>query len=206
MLRRGPDRLLRGFFPALFERARDRARRRSSVTRSGARWHSRSRSSSPSLVERLVLVAPAGLGDSAPWWWHAISGRWINWPALAETTQSRCAARGEGGVADSCEERLVHDTRAMGEVIDHFVHLHGGPRELQAPDRHRPVADGRATRATCSTRSAALEMPGAGAVGNEDRLTPAGHADAFGQAVPHARGQGARRTAGTIRSSSCRRA
>ena len=29
------------------------------------------------------------------------------------------------------EERLVHDTRAMGEVIDHFVHLHGGPRELK---------------------------------------------------------------------------
>ena len=33
-------------------------------------------------MARLVLVAPAGLGDSAPWWWHAISGRWINWPAL----------------------------------------------------------------------------------------------------------------------------
>ncbi len=29
----------------------------------------------PARVDRLVLIAPAGLGDNAPWWWHAMAGR-----------------------------------------------------------------------------------------------------------------------------------
>ncbi len=28
----------------------------------------------PELVERLGLVAPAGLGSAPPWWWHLLSG------------------------------------------------------------------------------------------------------------------------------------
>ena len=83
------------------------------------------------LVDRLVLVAPAGLGDSAPWWWHAISGRWVNWPALLRLPNPVAKPAVKAALRGFLEERLVHDTRAMGEVIDHFVHLHGGPRELK---------------------------------------------------------------------------
>ena len=29
----------------------------------------------PDAVDRLGLIAPAGLGQSAPWWWQAVAGR-----------------------------------------------------------------------------------------------------------------------------------
>ena len=118
----------------------------------------------PSRVERLVLIAPAGLGDQAPWWWHAIAGRWINWPALLRLPNPVARPAVKAALRGFLEDRLVHDTRAMGEVIDHFVHLHGGPHEL----RHL-IDTGRALMAgytgTLLARSAELEAPGADAVG-----------------------------------------
>ena len=72
-----------------------------------------------------------GSATSAPWWWHAISGRWINWPALLRLPNPVAKPAVKAALRGFLEERLVHDTRAMGEVIDHFVHLHGGPRELR---------------------------------------------------------------------------
>ncbi len=139
----------------------------------------------PSLVERLVLVAPAGLGDNAPWWWHAISGRWVNWPALLRLPNPVARPAVKAALRNFLEERLVHDTRAMGEVIDHFVHLHGGPREL----RHL-IETGRSLMAGYTgellARSATLEMPVLVLWGSEDRLTPADHAQAFAEVVPHA--------------------
>ena len=139
----------------------------------------------PSLVDRLVLVAPAGLGDSAPWWWHAISGRWINWPALLKLPNPVAKPAVKAALRGFLEERLVHDTRAMGEVIDHFVHLHGGPRQLK-----HLIDTGRSLMAGYTgdllDRSASLEMPVLVLWGSEDRLTPSEHAEAFGATVPHA--------------------
>jgi pimeloyl-ACP methyl ester carboxylesterase len=140
----------------------------------------------PSRVERLVLIAPAGLGDHAPWRWHAISVHWINWPALLKLPNPVARPAVKAALRGFLEDRLVHDTRAMGEVIDHFVHLHGGPHEL----RHL-IDTGRALRAgytgTLLTRSAELEAPVLMLWGREDRLAPAEHAEAFARTVPHAR-------------------
>ena len=140
----------------------------------------------PSRVERLVLIAPAGLGDHAPWWWHAISGSWINWPALLKLPNPVARPAVKAALRGFLEDRLVHDTRAMGEVIDHFVHLHGGPREL----RHL-IDTGRALMAgytgTLLARSAELEAPVLMLWGREDRLAPAEHAEAFAATVAHAR-------------------
>jgi pimeloyl-ACP methyl ester carboxylesterase len=136
-------------------------------------------------VDRLVLVAPAGLGDSAPWWWHAITGRWVNWPALLRLPNPVGRPAVKAALRGFLEERLVHDTRAMSEVIDHFVHLHGGPRELR-----RLIETGRSLMAGYNgellARSAALQIPVLVLWGSEDRLTPAEHAHAFAKAVPHA--------------------
>lgn len=139
----------------------------------------------PERVERLVLIAPAGLADHAPWWWHAISGRWINWPVLLKLPNPVARPAVKAALRNFLEDRLVHDTRAMGEVIDHFVQLHGGPREL----RHL-IDTGRALMAgytgTLLAGSAELEAPTLMLWGREDRLAPAEHAEAFGQTVPHA--------------------
>jgi 4,5:9,10-diseco-3-hydroxy-5,9,17-trioxoandrosta-1(10),2-diene-4-oate hydrolase len=139
----------------------------------------------PSLVDRLVLVAPAGLGDSAPWWWHAISGRWINWPALLKLPNPVAKPAVKAALRGFLEERLVHDARAMGEVIDHFVHLHGGPRQLKhLIDTGKALMGG--YTGELLAQSASLEMPVLVLWGSEDRLTPSQHAHAFAEAVPHA--------------------
>jgi pimeloyl-ACP methyl ester carboxylesterase len=142
----------------------------------------------PARVERLVLIAPAGLGEHAPWWWHAISGRWVNWPALLRLPNPVARPAVKTALRSFLEDRLVHDTRAMGEVIDHFVHLHGGPREL----RHL-IETGRALMAgytgTLLTRSAELSAPVLMLWGREDRLAPSEHAQAFGRVVRDAQVQ-----------------
>jgi pimeloyl-ACP methyl ester carboxylesterase len=172
------------FFPALFEEL--------DIKRAAFVGHSLGGAmaltvalQAPSLVDRLVLVAPAGLGDSAPWWWHAISGRWVNWPALLRLPNPVGRPAVKAALRGFLEERLVHDTRAMNEVIDHFVHLHGGPRELK-----QLIEAGRSLMAGYTgellARSASLEMPVMVLWGAEDRLTPADHADAFAQVVRHA--------------------
>jgi pimeloyl-ACP methyl ester carboxylesterase len=140
----------------------------------------------PSRVERLVLIAPAGLGDRAPWWWHAIAGRWINWPALLRLPNPVARPAVKAALRSFLEDRLVHDTRAMGEVIEHFVHLHGGPRELRhLIDTGRALMSG--YTGTLLARSAELDAPVLMLWGREDRLAPAEHAQAFGQTVGHAR-------------------
>jgi pimeloyl-ACP methyl ester carboxylesterase len=140
----------------------------------------------PARVERLVLIAPAGLGDHAPWWWHAISGRWINWPALLRLPNPVARPAVKAALRGFLEDRLVHDTRAMGDVIDHFVHLHGGPRELRRLiDTGRALMEG--YTGTLLARSAELRMPVLMMWGSEDRLAPAEHAHDFGRVVSHAR-------------------
>jgi pimeloyl-ACP methyl ester carboxylesterase len=140
----------------------------------------------PARVERLALIAPAGLGDQAPWWWHAIAGRWINWPVLLRLPNPVARPAVKAALRGFLQERLVHDARAMGEVIDHFVHLHGGPRELRhLIDTGRALITG--YDGTLLTRSAELDLPVLLVWGNEDRLVPAAHAQAFGRAVPQAR-------------------
>ena len=137
-------------------------------------------------MERLVLIAPAGLGDHAPWWWHAIAGRWINWPTLLQLPNPVARPAVKAALRSFLEDRLVHDTRAMGEVIDHFVHLHGGPRELRhLIDTGRALMPG--YTGTLLARSAELDAPVLMLWGREDRLAPAAHADAFGRTVSHAR-------------------
>jgi pimeloyl-ACP methyl ester carboxylesterase len=140
----------------------------------------------PTSVEQLVLVAPAGLGDQAPWWWHAIAGRWINWPALLRLPNPVARPAVKAALRGFLQERLVHDARAMGDVIDHFVHLHGGPRELRhLIDTGRALITG--YDGTLLERSGELDIPVLMVWGSEDRLVPAAHAHAFGRVVPHAR-------------------
>ena len=64
----------RDFFPRSSTRSASRASR-SSATRSAARSRSARRSSGPTRVDRLALIAPAGLGPGAPWWWQAMAGQ-----------------------------------------------------------------------------------------------------------------------------------
>ena len=84
----------------------------------------------PSAVDRLVLVAPAGLGDSPPWWWHAIAGTYVNWQAMLMLPNPLAKGVIRGTMRSFLKQRLVHDTRQLEHLIEEFVDKHGGRREL----------------------------------------------------------------------------
>jgi len=139
----------------------------------------------PDVVERLALIAPAGLGDRAPWWWHAAAGRPVNWAAFLRLPNPLAGRAIRSGLRSFLEERLMHDARRLEDVIDHFVALHGGRRQLEgllAAGRSLiPGYDG-----TLIRRAGELECPVTVIWGREDRLAPVAHAAAFEAAVPHA--------------------
>jgi pimeloyl-ACP methyl ester carboxylesterase len=140
----------------------------------------------PRRVDRLVLIAPAGLGAGAPWWWHAIAGRYVNWAALLRLPNPLAGRAIRAGLRGFLEERLVYDRRRLGGMIDHFVDLYGGRRELETL-----LAAGRSLipgyTGTLIQRAAGLGHPVTVIWGREDRLAPVKHARAFEATVPHAR-------------------
>src|SRR3954452_3085286 len=85
----------------------------------------------PQAVSGLALIAPAGLGGGAPWWWHAVAGRPINWAALLRLPNPLAGQAIRAGMRGFLEERLLYDARRLEDVIDHFVALHGGRRQLE---------------------------------------------------------------------------
>ena len=140
----------------------------------------------PESVARLALIAPAGLGEGAPWWWHAVAGRPVNWAALLKLPNPLAGQAIRAGLRGFLEERLLYDARRLEEVIDHFVALHGGRQPLE-----RLLSTGRALipgyDGRLIERVREIECPVAVIWGRQDRLAPVSHAGAFEAAVPHAR-------------------
>jgi pimeloyl-ACP methyl ester carboxylesterase len=140
----------------------------------------------PELAARLALVAPAGLGNAPPRWWHAVAGTYVPWPALLgiPTPFSRLAVR--AGVRSFLGQRLFYDPRRLRDAVDHLVDLHGGRRELAAL-----LANGRAlmegyTGKLLDRVRRELDRPVLIVWGAADGLVPASHAEAFAAAVPRA--------------------
>jgi pimeloyl-ACP methyl ester carboxylesterase len=139
----------------------------------------------PHAVDRLGLIAPAGLGQGAPWWWHAVAGRPINWAAFLRLPNPVAGQAIKAGVRNFLDGSLMYDARGMEDVIDYFVALHGGRRELE-----QLLAIGRSLipgyDGTLVQRAGELECPVTVIWGREDKLAPVEHAEAFAAVVPHA--------------------
>jgi pimeloyl-ACP methyl ester carboxylesterase len=139
----------------------------------------------PEAIDRLGLIAPAGLGSSPPWWWHAVAGRPINWAAFLRLPNPVAGQAIKAGVRSFLEANLIHDARRMEHVIDHFVALHGGRRQLE-----QLLATGRSLIAGYDgkliQRAAEIDCPVTVIWGREDRLAPVEHAQTFAAAVPQA--------------------
>lgn len=139
----------------------------------------------PQSVRHLCLIAPAGLGVRAPWWWQALAGRPVNWMALLKLPNPIAAQAIRTAMRGFLEERLLFDNRGMDEAIDCFVDLYGGRRELE-----RLLSAGRALipgyKGDLLQRSRRLASPVTVIWGRHDRLAPVEHAASFASAVPQA--------------------
>jgi pimeloyl-ACP methyl ester carboxylesterase len=140
----------------------------------------------PQRVERLCLLAPAGLGNRAPWWWQALAGRPVNWMALLKLPNPIAGQAIRTAMRGFLDERLMYDSRGMEHAIDSFVNLYGGRRELErllSAGRHLiPGYTGELLQ-----RSRRLACPVTVLWGRHDRLAPVEHAASFSAAVPQSR-------------------
>jgi pimeloyl-ACP methyl ester carboxylesterase len=139
----------------------------------------------PELVERLGLVAPAGLGKAPPWWWYAITGYGKVWKTALSVPSPLTPVLIKQGLTRFLDWRLFHDPRQMRDTIDHLVSMHTAPRDFD-----RLLAAGRCCidsyTGSLLEDSAAIEVPKWMVWGRHDGLVPAHHAAAFRQLHPDA--------------------
>jgi pimeloyl-ACP methyl ester carboxylesterase len=139
----------------------------------------------PERVERLGLVAPAGLGKSPPWWWYALTGYGRVWKTALSVPSPLTPLLIRQGLTRFLDWRLFHDPRQMRETIDHLVSMHSTPRDFD-----RLLAAGRCCidsyTGTLLEDSAAIDVPKWMVWGRHDGLVPSAHAAAFRSLHPDA--------------------
>jgi pimeloyl-ACP methyl ester carboxylesterase len=138
----------------------------------------------PELVQRLGLVAPAGLGKAPPWWWHALTAAPM-WRTALSIPSPLTPLLIREGMKRFLDWRLFHDPRKLEEHIDHLVSMHSSPKDFD-----RLMTAGRCCiesyTGTLLEDSAVLDIPLWMVWGRHDGLVPSEHALAFGQLHPDA--------------------
>ncbi|HEX8053818.1 MAG TPA: alpha/beta fold hydrolase [Thermoleophilaceae bacterium] len=139
----------------------------------------------PDLVERLGLVAPAGLGKAPPWWWHLIAGYDVAWKTALSIPNPVTAPLIRHGMTRFLDWRLFHDPRQMRDTIDHLVSLHGTRKSFDLL-----LSAGRCCidsyTGTLLEDSRAIGVPLFMVWGEHDGLVPSRHASDFGRIHPNA--------------------
>jgi pimeloyl-ACP methyl ester carboxylesterase len=139
----------------------------------------------PDLVNRLGLVAPAGLGKSPPWWWHLLAGYETVWHTALSIPSPLTPILIRQGMKRFLDWRLFHDPTKLEDDVRHLVDMHG-----TAADLDRLLKAGRCCIESYTGRlledSQALTIPMWMVWGRHDGLVPSEHALAFGRAHPDA--------------------
>ncbi|HEX8067120.1 MAG TPA: alpha/beta fold hydrolase [Thermoleophilaceae bacterium] len=139
----------------------------------------------PEIVERLGLVAPAGLGRRPPWWWYAITGYGPVWRTALALPSPLTPPLIRGTMRRFLDWRLFHDPRHMRAEIEHLVDMHGTGRALD-----RLLGAGRCCiesyTGTLLEDSVAIGVPLWMVWGRHDGLVPAHHAEDFAAMHPDA--------------------
>src|SRR4051812_3645961 len=84
----------------------------------------------PDRVERLGLVAPAGLGSAPPWWWHALTARPL-WQGALSIPSPFTTPLVRFGLRTFLALRLFDNPRRLDDEIAHLIHMHGTARDLK---------------------------------------------------------------------------
>jgi pimeloyl-ACP methyl ester carboxylesterase len=132
----------------------------------------------PDLVERLGLVAPAGLGKAPPWWWHLLTGYGPVYKTALSVPAPFTNALIREGMKRFLDLRLFHDPRHLKADVEHLVELHSSRKDMD-----RLLAAGRCCiqsyTGTLLEDSVAIKVPKLMIWGEHDGLVPSGHARAF---------------------------
>ena len=139
----------------------------------------------PDLVNRLGLVAPAGLGKAPPWWWHLLTGYEQVYKRALSIPSPLTPLLIRQGMRRFLDWRLFHDPTKLEDDIRHLVEMHATPADLG-----KLLKAGRCCIESYTGQlledSRALDIPKWMVWGRHDGLVPSEHALAFAQAHPEA--------------------
>jgi pimeloyl-ACP methyl ester carboxylesterase len=174
----------KGFFPEFFEQM--------GIDRATVIGHSLGGAISlhltlerPDLVERLGLIAPAGLGARPPAWWHLLTGYGPIYSNALKIPSPLSGRLIRAGMNRTIGWRLFHDRRNLDADIQHLIELHSDRKDFD-----RLLAAGRACIQSYTGRlledSTAIKVPKLMIWGEHDGLVPSRHAREFEQLHPDA--------------------
>jgi pimeloyl-ACP methyl ester carboxylesterase len=139
----------------------------------------------PRRVDRLGLVAPAGLGKAPPWWWYMLTGYGPAWRTALSLPSPLTPLLIRAGMKRFLDWRLFHDPRKLEQDVRHLLEMHSSPKDFD-----RLLAAGRTCidsyTGTLLEDSAAIKAPLWMVWGRHDGLVPSAHARAFAQVHPSA--------------------
>jgi pimeloyl-ACP methyl ester carboxylesterase len=139
----------------------------------------------PERVDRLGLVAPAGLGSAPPWWWHALTARAL-WQGALSIPSPLTTPLVRRGLRTFLALRLFDNPRRLEEEISHLVNMHGTGKDLKLL-----LAAGHACIDSYTgellEQSLDLQIPLWMLWGRGDGLVPSMHARGFERAHPGAK-------------------
>ena len=139
----------------------------------------------PRRVDRLGLVAPAGLGKAPPWWWYAITGWGPVWRTALSVPSPLTPVLIREGLRRFLDWRLFHDPKKLEDDVRHLVAMHAAPKDFD-----RLLTAGRCCIESYTGRlledSCSLEVPMWMVWGRHDGFVPVEHADTFAAAHPDA--------------------
>src|SRR4051812_40184829 len=131
----------------------------------------------PDRVDRLGLVAPAGLGNAPPWWWHALTAKAL-WQGALAIPSPFTTPLVRPSLKAFLRLRLFAHPHPPRPRVKHHLGKPGSP-----PDPRKTLAAGHACIDSYTGRlleqSADLEMPLWMLWGRQDGLVPSMHARAF---------------------------
>ena len=137
----------------------------------------------PELVDRLVVVAPAGLGKHPPLWWHLIAYMSKPVSALPISPVDFAPRLVRQSVKSFAERLVVHDRSENGDKIRHLIDMHGSRKNLgkllSAGSSMIGEYDG-----SLRERCAELKPPTLGIWGRNDALVPVRHSKLLADASP----------------------
>ncbi len=137
----------------------------------------------PELVDRLVVVAPAGLGKHPPLWWYFLAYLSKPMSALPITPVDFAPRLVRQSVKSFAERLVVHNRSENGDKIRHLVNMHGTRKNLgkllSAGSSMIGEYDG-----SLRERCAELKPPTLGIWGRNDALVPVRHSNLFAEASP----------------------
>jgi pimeloyl-ACP methyl ester carboxylesterase len=139
----------------------------------------------PERVDRLGLVAPAGLAKSPPWWWQVLAGYGPAWRVALSLPSPLTPVLIREGMKRFLDSRLLHDPRKLQDDVAHLVTMYSSPKEFD-----KLMAAGRCCldsySGTLLEDSAIIQAPRWMVWGRHDGLVPAENARAFSRVHPDA--------------------